>query len=152
MNNIIDVIKSIGFTAEFLINKGLLPPGKFEYSFDGDDEFFYKPENGILLMFDLNTRVLKSVDISLAPIDKKDKDVYKGEMPTPFSLSMDMSMVRAELGEPTQVREATKLPVIGMVGGWDIYVNRMNDLYPNTKIVFSYTVTQSVSGITFKVN
>jgi len=152
MSNIISLIKSLGLSAEQLIAKKLIPTDKFEYMFDGDDEFYCEPENGLILTFNDASKMLISLTISLIPTDENDTHIYHGEMPQPFSLSMDRSKVRSEFGEPTEVTSATEIPTIGMVGGWDMYINKMNRLYPNIQIIFEYTAAQQVSELIFKIN
>ncbi|ETS30241.1 hypothetical protein BB987_19630 [Photorhabdus temperata] len=44
------VIKNLGLTADFLVEKQLIRTGRFEYMFEGDEAFFCKPESGLRLV------------------------------------------------------------------------------------------------------
>ncbi|RAW83788.1 DUF6392 family protein [Photorhabdus laumondii] len=149
MRDIVEIIHSLGKTVDLLIEKQLIPTGKFEYLFEGDDEFLCIPEDGLTLVFEDKSRLLISVGITLIASGPRMK-IYRGEMPPPFLSEMDKTKVKSVLGEPSEAKGAVKLPVIGMVGGWDTYIDRMSDQYPNTRIIFAYSTDQKVSNITFK--
>lgn len=109
MGMIDKIISHIGDTAEALIDEGLIDGKKLEYMFAGDTTFFTKPEKGLRLVFDAATRILNSVQFSL--IDTMaDSSMYRGQMPTPFTHSLNKTQIRTLLGEPNQVSEAKKYP------------------------------------------
>ncbi|WP_232832532.1 DUF6392 family protein [Photorhabdus sp. CRCIA-P01] len=147
--NINSLINYLGKTADLLIEKQLIPTEKFEYLFEGDDEFLCIPEDGLTLVFEDKSRSLISVGITLIASGPRMR-IYRGEMPPPFLSEMDKTKVKSVLGEPSKTKGAVKLPVIGMVGGWDTYIDRMSDQYQNTQIIFAYSTDQRVSNITFK--
>ncbi|TDB42057.1 DUF6392 family protein [Photorhabdus khanii] len=149
MLNIIAVIKSLGLTADFLVEKQLIPSGRFEYMFEGDDEFFCKPESGLRLVFDDASKQLKSIQLTLINI-YDDGGIYSGEMPLPFLHSMDKAIVRALMGTPDSVGSPEKVPVIGVVGGYDAYTNKLNVQYINTEIRFLYLSDLRVHALIFE--
>ncbi|MCC8423189.1 pyocin immunity protein [Photorhabdus thracensis] len=147
--NIKELINSLRLTVDLLIEKQLIPAGRFEYMFKGDNEFLCIPEDGLTLVFEDKSRLLISVSMTLIASGPKMK-IYRGDIPPPFFPAMDKAKVRAILGEPSEAKEAVKLPIIGMVGGWDTYINQIKELYPNTRIIFAYSADQRVSNLTFK--
>ncbi|MDB6373069.1 DUF6392 family protein [Photorhabdus bodei] len=78
-----ELINSLGKTADLLIEKQLIPTGKFEYLFEGGDEFLCMPEDGLTLVFEDKSRLLISVGITLITSGPRMK-IYRGEMPPPF--------------------------------------------------------------------
>ncbi|MCW7760436.1 pyocin immunity protein [Photorhabdus luminescens] len=149
MADVVAIINNLGQTVDILVEKQLISAEKFEYIFNSDEEFHCQPEPGLMLVFDELTKKLISVCISLTSY-LPEIEVYKGSMPPPFQSEMDKTTVRAILGQPSEINEATEVPIIGMVGGWDVYTNCLKDLYPAINIVFGYTVRQRVSDLTFK--
>ncbi|OCQ53290.1 hypothetical protein Ppb6_01522 [Photorhabdus australis subsp. thailandensis] len=147
--NIKELINNLGQTVEKLIERQIIIVNKFEYLFEGDDEFLCIPEDGLTLVFEDKSRLLISVGITLITSGPRMK-IYRGEMPLPFLSEMDKTKVKFVLGEPSETKGAVKLLVIGMVGGWDTYIDRMSDQYPNTRIIFAYSTDHKVSNITFK--
>ncbi|MCC8456488.1 DUF6392 family protein [Photorhabdus aegyptia] len=149
MTDVVAIINNLGQTVDMLIEKQLISAGKFEHIFNSDEEFHCQPEPGLMLVFDEFTKKLISVCITLISY-LPEIEVYKGNMPSPFQPVMDKAAVRAILGQPSEVNEATEVPIIGMVGGWDVYIDCLKDLYPAINIVFGYTIHQRVSDLTFK--
>ncbi|WP_041382482.1 MULTISPECIES: hypothetical protein [Photorhabdus] len=43
-----------------------------------------------------------------------------------------------DMGEPNSVGSPEKIPVIGIVGGYDSYTHKLSEQYPNTEIRFLY--------------
>ncbi|WP_236637358.1 DUF6392 family protein [Photorhabdus australis] len=149
MVDIIAIIKSLGLTADFLVEKKIISAGKFKYLFEGDEEFFYKPESGMRLIFDDVSKQLKSIQFTLINI-YDNSGVYSGEMPYPFLHSMDRAIVRALMGEPNSVGSPEKIPVIGIVGGYDSYTHKLSEQYPNTEIRFLYLADLRVHALIFE--
>jgi len=147
MGMIDKIISHIGDTAEVLIDEGLIDGKKLEYMFAGDTNFFTKPENGLRLVFDAATRILNSVQLSLVDTTRG-SSIYRGLMPTPFTHSLDKTQIRTLLGEPDQVSAAKKIPVIGPVGGADIYLGSL-PYYPNLKVRCLYTAEFKVHAVVF---
>ncbi|KMW73605.1 hypothetical protein TI10_10705 [Photorhabdus luminescens subsp. luminescens] len=147
--NIKELIDNLAQTAEQLIEKQIIPDNRFEYFFEGDEEFFYKPESGVRLVFDDASKQLKSVQFTLINVYDS-SGVYSGEMPYPFLHSMDRAIVRALMGEPDSVGSPEKIPVIGIVGGYDAYTHKLNSQYPNTEIRFLYLADLRVHALIFE--
>ncbi|WP_391529014.1 DUF6392 family protein [Photorhabdus akhurstii] len=99
MRDIVEVIHSLGKTADLLIEKQLIPTGKCEYLFEGDDEFLCIPEDGLTLVFEDKSRSLISVGITLIASEPRMK-IYRGNMPPPFLSEMDKTKVTSMLGKP----------------------------------------------------
>ncbi|AWK40823.1 hypothetical protein GPY51_16190 [Photorhabdus laumondii subsp. laumondii] len=152
MADIMTMIKSLGQTVEQLVEKKLISDKKFEYLFEGADTFNYEPEAGLILVFDDKSRKLRSVEFTLISISGRsgNSEMYHGEMPPPFTLSMDKVAVRALLGEPDVTSGETKIPVIGVVGGHDCYIRKLHFIYPNTNIRVLYLIDLRVRGLVFE--
>ncbi|WP_232832530.1 DUF6392 family protein [Photorhabdus sp. CRCIA-P01] len=147
--NINSLINCLGKTADTLVEKKIISAGKFKYMFEGDEEFFYKPESGMRLVFDDASKQLKSIQFTLTNI-YDNSGVYSGEMPYPFLHSMDRAIVRAFMGEPDSVGSPEKVPVIGIVGGYDSYTHKLSEQYPNTEIRFLYLADLRVHALIFE--
>ena len=147
MGVITDIISNIGNTAKTWVDAGLIKDGAYEVNFEGEDTFYARPEKGLLLAFDAATQILKSVQFSLIKATG-DRVVYAGEMPSPFSLSMDKGMVRELLGTPDHSTQPRKVPTLGIIGGHDMYFNRL-PAYPNLKIRCLYSREFKVRAIAF---
>ncbi len=152
MADITAMIKSLGQTVEQLVEKKLISDKKFEYLFEGADTFNYEPEAGLILVFDDKSRKLRSVEFTLISTSghSGNSEMYHGEMPPPFTLSMDKIAVRALLGEPDVTSEETKVPVIGVVGGHDCYIRKLQSVYPDTNIRVLYLKDLRVRGLVFE--
>ncbi|WP_445375571.1 DUF6392 family protein [Photorhabdus tasmaniensis] len=149
MIDIIAMIKSLGLTADFLVEKKIISAGKFKYMFEGDEEFFYKPESGMRLVFDDVSKQLKSIQITLINAYEGSGE-YNGELPYPFLHSMDRTIVRALMGEPDSAGGPEKIPVIGIVGGYDSYTHKLNEQYPNMEIRLLYLADLRVHALIFE--
>ncbi|PSH23768.1 hypothetical protein B7R74_01715 [Yersinia pseudotuberculosis] len=149
MANITAIIKNLGNTAEKLIEKNLIPVGKFEYLFEGADTFNCEPETGLTLVFNADSRTLESVQIMLINA-YEDSGEYVGKMPEPFLRSMDKTTVRGLLGQPDSSGGMKKIPVIGVVGGYDSYTHKISNLYPNTKVRLLYLADLRAHALIFE--
>ncbi|MGC8385226.1 hypothetical protein ACP3P8_25790 [Pseudomonas aeruginosa] len=70
---------------------------------------------------------------------------YAGDLPQPFSKEMDKAGVfYSRSAEDT--KEPFKMPVIGLVGGWDYYAYPER---PEIKVFFSYTAEMKVDTLSF---
>ncbi|WP_242685569.1 DUF6392 family protein [Photorhabdus sp. RW14-46] len=147
--NIKELIDNLGQTAEQLIEKEIIPANKFEYFFEGDDEFFCKPEPGLRLTFHNVSRRPHSVEFVLINV-YDNNDSYNGDMPPPFLNSMDKTTVRTLMGEPDSSGGPKKVPVIGLMGGFDAYILKLSEQYPNTNIHFSYLTDLRVDVLAFE--
>ncbi|WP_240042467.1 DUF6392 family protein [Photorhabdus khanii] len=149
MTYVMEIVKSLGQTAEQLIEKQIIPDNKFEYFFEGDEEFFCKPEPGLRLIFHNASRRLCSVEFVLINI-YDNNDSYSGDMPPPFLNLMDKVTVRALMGEPDSSGGPKKVPVIGLTGGFDAYTRKFSEQYPDTNIHFSYLPDFRVDVLAFE--
>ncbi|PQQ23354.1 DUF6392 family protein [Photorhabdus hindustanensis] len=147
MINITKLIKYLGRTAEALVEIGEIPKGIFKFHFEGDESFNCEPEKGITLVFDSKSRQLNSVQITLIDIHG-DHDEYNGSLPYPFLSLMDKATIRAEYGEPTESKDMIEAPIIGIIGGYDAYINRIKS-YQNVEVIFIYDVYYRVRVLTF---
>ncbi|WP_193386959.1 MULTISPECIES: hypothetical protein [Photorhabdus] len=76
--NIKELINSLRLTVDLLIEKQLIPAGRFEYMFKGDNEFLCIPEDGLTLVFEDKSRLLISVSMTLIASGPKMK-IYRGD-------------------------------------------------------------------------
>ncbi|KGM28758.1 DUF6392 family protein [Photorhabdus akhurstii] len=149
MADIMKMIKSLGQTAEQLVERKLILAGMFEFLFENADTFDCGPDAGLTLVFNADSRVLKSVQITLINAYEGSGE-YNGELPYPFSHSMDRAIVRALMGEPDSAGGPEKIPVIGMVGGYDSYTHKLSEQYPNTEIRFLYLADLRAHALIFE--
>ncbi len=124
-----------------------IPKGIFKFNFEGDASFNCEPEKGITLVFDSKSRQLNSVQIILIDIHG-DHDEYNGSLPYPFLSLMDKATIRAEYGEPTESKDMIEAPIIGVIGGYDAYINRIKS-YPNVEVIFIYDSYYRVRALNF---
>ncbi|MEK9498763.1 DUF6392 family protein [Photorhabdus sp. P32] len=150
--NINSLINCLGKTADTLVENQLISAGKFEYLFEGVETFNYEPETGLILVFDDKSRKLRSVEFTLVSTSRSSgsSEIYRGEMPPPFTLSMDKVAVRTLMGEPDVTSGETKIPVIGVVGGHDCYIQKLHSMYPDTNIRVLYLADLHVRGLVFE--
>ncbi|NHB59666.1 DUF6392 family protein [Photorhabdus sp. RW14-46] len=149
MIDVIEIINSLGKTADMLVENKLIPAGKFEFTFEGSSRFSVEPEAGLTLVFDAISKVLISVQFTLInTVD--DTGTYSGDMPAPFLHQMDKVTVRAFMGEPDSSSGPERIPVIGLIGGFDAYTRKLNDQYPNTEIRFLYQTDLRVDALLFE--
>ncbi|TDB41648.1 DUF6392 family protein [Photorhabdus khanii] len=149
MTDIIAIINSLGQTADMLVENKLIQAGKFEFAFEGSSRFSVEPEMGLTLVFDAISKVLISVQFTL--INTVDNTgTYSGDMPAPFFHQMDKAAVRASMGEPDSSGGPERIPVIGLIGGFDAYTRKLNDQYPNTEIRFLYQSDLRVDALLFE--
>lgn len=149
MANIIKIIKSLGKTAEIMVGENLIPSDRFEYLFEGAETFTCESETGLTLVFDDISRQLKSVQLCLIN-NAENSEVYSGYMPEPFLNKMSKEDVRSLLGEPDSSSGAKKIPGIGVVGGNDIYIYKLNDIYPGTRVRLLYSSDSLVRSLIFE--
>ncbi|MCT8350996.1 MULTISPECIES: DUF6392 family protein [Photorhabdus] len=149
MADIMTMIKSLGQTVEQLVEKKLIPAGKFEFLFENADTFNCGPDVGLTLVFHADSSILESVQITLVNAYEGSGE-YNGELPYPFLHSMDRAIVRALMGEPDSAGGPEKIPVIGIVGGYDSYTHKLSEQYPNTEIRFLYLADLRVHALIFE--
>ncbi|MCC8373737.1 MULTISPECIES: DUF6392 family protein [Photorhabdus] len=149
MIDVIEIINSLGKTADMLVENKLIPEEKFEFAFEGYSRFSVEPEAGLTLVFDAISKVLISVQFTLInTVD--DTGTYSGDMPAPFLHKMNKSIVREFMGEPDYSGGPERIPVIGLIGGFDAYTRKLNDQYPNTEIRFLYQTDLRVDALLFE--
>ncbi len=54
------------------------------------------------------------------------------------------------MGESNSVGSPEKIPVIGIVGGYDSYTHKLSEQYPNTEIRFLYLADLRVHALIFE--
>ncbi|WP_323839306.1 DUF6392 family protein [Photorhabdus africana] len=149
MVDVIAIIKSLGQTADLLVEKQFIPAEKFEFLFENADTFNCGPDVGLTLVFHADSSILESVQITLINAYEGSGE-YNGELPYPFLHSMDRAIVRALMGEPDSAGGPEKIPVIGIVGGYDSYTHKLSEQYPNTEIRFLYLADLRVHALIFE--
>nr|WP_314876622.1 DUF6392 family protein [uncultured Pseudomonas sp.] len=144
------LIKGLGQTYETLLADDLVsgvPPVQLLTGGNNED-LIQKPALGIELWFWAETRRLERITVTLTAVVDSDQ-VYTGELPNPFTLSMRQADIRAVLGEPYQSKGPAKLPPpIGVTGGWDAY-RFGQDTHTNAEVVVQYLSDHSVAGLAF---
>lgn len=143
-------IGAIGKTYESLLSQETLPSTKPWKIFETDDQFSVDIEEGLSLTFSEETRRLESVFITIIQTTPSTTS-YKGEMPRPFTPSMNQATVRATFGEPMASKGPINMPKpMGMTGGWDAY--QFDPVtHPNVKVVFQYTAASMVNTLVFSL-
>ncbi|MBX8483537.1 DUF6392 family protein [Pseudomonas cichorii] len=144
------LIQGLGRSYEALLADGVIENSPLKPLFSGDEneDLILKPEPGIELWFWAQTRKLERIVITLSGV-AKDEPVYVGELPKPFTHTMDQPSIRASLGEPYQTKGPTKLPPpIGTTGGWDAY-RLEHATHANAEVVAQYLANKSVCGLAF---
>ncbi|MCC8375174.1 hypothetical protein CKY10_11375 [Photorhabdus sp. HUG-39] len=149
MVDVIAIIKSLGQTDDLLVEKQFIPAEKFEFLFENVNMFNCGPDVGLTLVFHADSSILESVQITLINAYEGSGE-YNGELPYPFLHSMDRAIVRALMGEPDSAGGPEKIPVIGIVGGYDSYTYKLNEQYPNTEISFLYLADLRVHALIFE--
>ncbi|WP_236637508.1 DUF6392 family protein [Photorhabdus australis] len=149
MTDITAIINSLGQTADMLVKSKLIPAGKFEFAFEGSARFSVELEVGLTLVFDSISKQLVSVQFTLIN-DIDYTGIYVGEMPTPLFHQMDKITVRELMGEPDSNSGPKRIPVIGLIGGFDAYIRKLNDQYPKAEIRFLYRPDLRVHAILFE--
>lgn len=110
--------------------------------------FIQKPAPGVELWFWAETMRLERIVFCLVAI-ATDEPSYKGELPAPFSLVMNLESIRSTFGEPHEFQGPVRLPLpIGVTGGWDSYRLSLQ-FHPNAKVAAQYLPNKSVCGLAF---
>ncbi|HCF4372112.1 TPA: hypothetical protein NIE58_006090 [Pseudomonas aeruginosa] len=143
--SILKVIEGLGKSYEELVTKSIIPKGILEEPYDGCDHLTNSPEEGIELAFEKDTNRLDKISFLLIRTVGELRP-YAGDLPQPFSKEMDKAGVRSVLGVPEDTKEPFKMPVIGLVGGWDYYAYLER---PEIKVFFSYTAEMKVDTLSF---
>ncbi|CAD5105959.1 DUF6392 family protein [Zestomonas carbonaria] len=143
------LIRGLGHSYEELLADSVIPNLPLKPSFDGDDneDLIQTPEPGVELWFWVATRRLERILFTLTEV-VEGESVYTGELPTPFTLNMNRTRVRATLGEPSESKGPVKIPLPGGAGGWDAY-HLGKATHPNARVIAQYSGDLSVNTLAF---
>jgi len=142
------LIDSLGLTHTELIEKSIVPDDDLLELFPGIDELYLEPEVGVELSFWEETECFESLHFTLQKTTPSTVE-YKGELPAPYSLKMNHSMVRELFGEPLEYSGPVIMPEpMGRTGGWEYYALDPV-LHPDKKVLFKYLESMEVSSIVF---
>lgn len=141
-------ISSLGKTYPELLVNGTLPKTELIELFPDIDEVYCEPAAGIELQFWAKTERFENLHITFLHTTPSTTR-YVGELPPPYSLQMNQSLVHELFGIPFEATGPIKMPYpVGQTGGWESY--KLDEtVYPNTKVVFKYLESMEVEGITF---
>ena len=142
---IVKLIDSIGKSHEEIVGAGLVKSGQLESPYEHSEHLTLSPEKGLELNFRAENKILEKIHISL--IDTVEGSAaYSGELPEPLVRKMSKEQVRSVMGKPFETRESFRVPVIGILGGWDYF---MHPQKANLRIGFTYTSDSNVCNLTF---
>lgn len=145
------LIDNLGLTHTELIEKSIIPDGDLLELFPDIDELFLEPEVGVEMSFWAETERYESLHFTLKNTTPSTVE-YKGELPAPYSLRMNQSMVRSLFGEPIEFSGPVVMPSPrGKTGGWEYY-SLDHLLHPNKKVLFKYLESMDVSTIVFTLS
>lgn len=143
-----DLIKSMGSTYSELIASGMyLPGGPPKGMFAGDETSSMSPASGIDLGFSANQH-FESLQIYLHKTSDENP-VYESGLPYKLRHRMSQNWVRSHYGKPLESKAPFKMPVLGMIGGWDTY--HLPGTAKNIETVFQYDIEMNVEGVMFKL-
>ncbi|HBO4788422.1 TPA: DUF6392 family protein [Pseudomonas aeruginosa] len=140
-----ELVGALGQSYSELVERKLIPAGPLVKQYEESDWLTLDVDVGIDLEFWAETRASEKLHIVLIRT-MDDIPAYQGELPSPFSRSMDKAVVRSFLGVPDSTKEPFKMPVVGMVGGWDSYTHPERS---DIRIFFRYTPDLKVSTLSF---
>jgi len=142
-------IKNLGRGYAELVANGIVPDQPLVKPFEESNWPAMHPAPGLELVFWDETKCMEQVMIIL--VTTVGQSVYTGELPAPFTLSMDRKAVRSVLGQPRESKGPGNLPGgLGMRGGWDSYP-LPDDIHPNAKVTFSYLENFVVNNVSFSL-
>ena len=141
-------IARLGQTAEQLIADDLLKPESIERFSEWDETFDACPEKGLLLVFNVDTHALTSVQIELFDT-WKDGDVYRSPMPKGFMNPASKADIRNHLGNPDIEKAPVEVPVLGWTGGADFYKPGFSPDIPDCFLRVLYTTDGKVKALIF---
>lgn len=140
-----DLIKKIGSNYSELLENRVIPSSPLVKQYEDSDWLTLDFDIGIDLEFWAESRVFEKLHIVIKE-SMENIPAYQGELPLPFHREMNKADVRSLLGVPKETREPFKMPVIGLVGGWDSY---LHPEHPKIRIFLSYTADTKVETISF---
>ncbi|HEH9915171.1 TPA: DUF6392 family protein [Pseudomonas aeruginosa] len=140
-----ELVGALGKSYSELVERKLIPAGPLVKQYEESDWLTLDVDVGVDLEFWAETRASEKLHIVLIRT-MDDIPAYQGELPSPFSRSMDKAVVRSFLGVPDSTKEPFKMPVVGMVGGWDSYTHPERS---DIRIFFRYTPDLKVSTLSF---
>ena len=139
------IVGALGQSYGDLLKKNLIPETPLEKQYEDSEWLTLDVDTGVDLEFWGESKVAEKLHIVL--IKTMDNiPAYQGELPPPFSRSMDKTDVRSILGTPEKTKEPFTMPVIGLVGGWDYYAYPDR---PDIKVFFNYTAEMKVDTLSF---
>lgn len=140
-----ELVGALGQSYSELIERKLIPSDPLVKQYEESDWLTLDVDVGIDLEFWAESKVAEKIHIVLIKT-MENISSYQGELPPPFSRNMDRAGVRSVLGTPEETREPFKMPVIGLVGGWDFYAYPER---PEIRVFFSYTAEMKVDTLSF---
>ncbi|AZD67102.1 hypothetical protein SAMN04489802_3310 [Pseudomonas chlororaphis] len=145
-----DLVKSLGRTYPALVASEIhLPCGPPTGIFEDSDTLSMSPEPGIELGFWASNQRFEDLFITFLETFPG-RPTYKGGLPYQLKTKMNQSWVRSQYGEPLESKGPYKIPVRGLVGGWETY--RFPGMSKNINVLFKYTIEMEVEGIVFRLN
>lgn len=143
------LIASLGQTAEQLVADNLLKPEGIEQFSEWDEIFKARPEKGLLLVFSVGTHALTSVQMML--VDTwNNGNIYHSPMPPGFMNPASKADIRNHLGNPDIEKPPVEVPVLGWIGGGDFYKPGFSPDIPNCFLKVLYTTDGKVKALIFE--
>jgi hypothetical protein len=144
-------VESLNKAYADLIEKGLDPALRFIKLYPGAEEFYIEPEPGVTYEFDTDSKILKSVAVTLIRRVELAPE-FKDALSEPYGC-FDKETVRRVWGTPFHAKDPLVMPgPIGKTGGWDMY--RLANVgldEVELELVYSYTKDFVVSGFVLRV-
>ncbi|OLF53838.1 DUF6392 family protein [Pseudomonas chlororaphis] len=145
-----EFIKNLGCTYPELIASGMyLPGGPPTGIFEDSNTLSMSPEPGIELEFWASNERFEDLFITFLETFPG-RPTYKGSLPYQLKTRMSQSWVRSQFGEPLESKGPYKIPVRGLVGGWETY--RFPGISKSINVLFKYNIEMDVEGIVFRLN
>ncbi|MBU3055799.1 DUF6392 family protein [Pseudomonas indica] len=144
-------IGSLGRTYDELVSEGAIPNQLPKPMFDSDDneDLIQNPIAGVKLWFSAKTTCLKKVMVTL--VQTVGQPVYTGELPPPFTSSMNQKYIHGTLGMPVISKTPAKFPGgLGVQGGSDTYLLNF-DTPADINVTLGYLENLVVNNISFSL-
>lgn len=142
-------IHNLGASYDLLVTIGVIPNLPLQNLYDGNESLVVDAEDGLELLFHIETKRLEEIVITLGMGLGKDQPVYLGEMPKRYSSMTTQANVHAILGQPLESRGRLDIPAHRItMGGWDTYQVPAS-LHEAVFVDFQYNEDLSIDRITF---
>ncbi|MBC3480715.1 hypothetical protein [Pseudomonas sp. SWRI77] len=138
-------LRCLNKTHTVLLDLGLDPGLPIITLYPGDTEFYLEPEPGVSYKFDVETKVMKAVIVTV--IKRVEfEPVFSDLLSEPYSCPTQRS-VRDVWGSPVRSRGPVALPhPIGKTGGWDAY-GLASKGFADIELMYQYTAELQASAI-----